>query len=129
MTALLMDELRDAREELHRSWDRGPRSAEHLVRHVVIPTLDVLEDAAKEDPDNLEEVVRICAGLAQSTGVERIYPLGELVDPREHQVVGPPAGAGSRAVAVLRPGYRYDGRLLRLATVRAEGAGDEGQVG
>ena len=113
------EEVQRAREELGRSWDQGPRSAEQVVRHVVIPTLDLLEEAATTAPEDFGAALRDCAALAQSGGLERLYPLGELVDPVEHQVVGPPPGAGSRTVEVLRPGYRFGGRLLRPAAVRA----------
>ena len=63
----------------------------------------------------------------EKEGLERIDPMGRPFDPNEADAVAHEEGAdaegGSEPVvsAVLRPGYRWKGRLLRPAMVKVRG--------
>ncbi len=55
-------------------------------------------------------------------GLERIDPAGAAFDPNEADAVAHEDGDGGPVVAeVLRPGYRWKGRVLRPAMVKVKG--------
>jgi molecular chaperone GrpE (heat shock protein) len=60
-------------------------------------------------------------------GLERIGVEGEEFDPAHHEAVlyeGRPDATDRRVAALLRPGYRLGGRLLRPAQVSVVGPAD-----
>ncbi len=55
-------------------------------------------------------------------GLERIDPAGAAFDPNEADVSPTGTAPGGPVVAeVLRPGYRWKGRVLRPAMVKVKG--------
>jgi molecular chaperone GrpE len=103
------------------------QQAEHLERaaeELVEKLLDVLDsfEQACAHGKGFEQVYSQLTTLLDKEGLERIDPMGEAFDPNEHDAVAHEAGDGEPAVSeVLRPGYRWKGRVLRPAMVKVRG--------
>jgi molecular chaperone GrpE len=114
-------------------------AAADLVAEVVVPTLDVLEAGLAHHPEAVEPIYRAVCQLVEGQGLERLDPAGQPFRPEEHEAVvyrnaaDPGADGDAEAGAdgqvggdatvseVLRPGYRWRGRLLRPASVVVTG--------
>lgn len=103
-------------------------AAADLVAEVLVPTLDVLEAGLAHHPEAVEPIYRVVRQLGEGRGLERLDPIGESFRPEEHEAVthrddGDAGGSGDEpaVVEVLRPGYRWRGRLLRPASVVVSG--------
>jgi molecular chaperone GrpE len=104
------------------------QQTEHLERAAaaliekLLPVLDSMELALAHDSADLEPIHRSLMGVLEAEGLERIDPLGKPFDPNEHEAVAHEAGEEGPVVAeVLRPGYRFKGRVLRPAMVKVRG--------
>jgi len=103
------------------------QQTEHLVRAnetLIVKLLDVLDvlDGATAHGEGFEQVGARLAGLLEKEGLERIDPLGQEFDPNEADAVAHEDGVGAQVVsAVLRPGYRWKGRVVRPAMVKVKG--------
>ena len=101
------------------------RAAGDLVGKL-LGVLDVL-DGANAHGEGFEQVGTHLIATLEKEGLERIDPKGRPFDPNEADAVAHEEGAegegGSEPVvsAVLRPGYRWKGRLLRPAMVKVRG--------
>ncbi len=101
------------------------RAAGDLVGRL-LGVLDVL-DGANAHGEGFEQVGIHLVSTLEKEGLERIDPAGRPFDPNEADAVAHEEGAdaegGSEPVvsAVLRPGYRWKGRLLRPAMVKVRG--------
>ncbi|HEX2274584.1 MAG TPA: nucleotide exchange factor GrpE [Acidimicrobiales bacterium] len=96
------------------------RAAEDLVEKL----LDVLDvfDAALAHGEGFEQVHAALVALLEKEGLERIDPAGKPFDPNEADAVAhEDADEGPVVSDVLRPGYRWKGRLLRPAMVKVRG--------
>ncbi|MDQ4132828.1 MAG: nucleotide exchange factor GrpE [Actinomycetota bacterium] len=96
------------------------RAAEGLVEKL----LDALDtfDAALAHGEGFEQVHGTLMGVLGKEGLERIDPAGEPFNPEEADAVAHEDGDGGPVVTdVLRPGYRWKGRVLRPAMVRVKG--------
>ncbi|MCL4422487.1 MAG: nucleotide exchange factor GrpE [Actinobacteria bacterium] len=110
------------------------RAAEQLVLEL-LPVLDALEmalvhsgSAGEVEDQGLGQVAAMLSELLVKQGLERLGTAGEPFDPTVHDAVAhvgvedEPAAAGSGYVEeVLRPGYRWKGRLVRPAMVKVRG--------
>lgn len=112
------------------------RAAEHLVSSL-LPALDALDLAvahsgsleADAGSDSLAQVANTFFDVLGKEGLDRLDPLGEPFDPTLHDAVLHEAaaeGAGqeqqvAEVTEVLRPGYRWKGRVLRPAMVKVKG--------
>ena len=110
------------------------RAAEGIVGKL-LPALDALDLArSHHDPEGeagkaLGAVHSALFDALSKEGLERIDPLGEEFDPTVAEAVmhepadddGPDGGARHEVVEVLRPGYRWRGRVLRAAMVKVKG--------
>ena len=68
------------------------------------------------------EAIRCWSRPSARRGLERIDPAGAAFDPNEADAVAHGDGDGGPVVAeVLRPGYRWKGRVLRPAMVKVKG--------
>ena len=106
------------------------RAAESLVVKL-LPALDTIDLArSHHDPDSeagtaLAQVAAAWHDALAKEGLEKIDPLGQAFDPNEAEAVmhepadGP--GAAHEVVEVLRPGYRWRGRVVRPAMVKVKG--------
>jgi molecular chaperone GrpE len=100
--------------------DAQERAAELLVEKL----LDVLDtfDMAVGHGQGYEQVRDVLVHTLTKEGLERIDPAGEQFDPNEADAVAHEDGDGGPVVAeVLRPGYRWKGRVLRPAMVKVRG--------
>jgi molecular chaperone GrpE len=101
------------------------RAAEALVGKL-LGVLDVL-DGANAHGEGFEQVGAHLVATLEKEGLERVDPVGRPFDPNEADAVAHEAGAGDEGgggpvvAAVLRPGYRWKGRLLRPAMVKVRG--------
>jgi molecular chaperone GrpE len=120
---------RRANKERMEALDRG---AEALIANLlgVLDNFGYVLEAAKGSPD--ETLARGAGmvhgelvGVLTSAGLEEVPGVGEPFDPQWHEAVqqveaardGGDAPEGPVVVEVLRPGYRFKGRVLRPASV------------
>lgn len=96
------------------------RAAEALIEKL-LDVLDVFDLAAAHGQGYDQGHDRLITVLNKE-GLERIDPAGEQFDPNEADAVAHEDGEGGPVVAeVLRPGYRWKGRVLRPAMVKVRG--------
>jgi len=96
------------------------RAAEALVEKLLEP-LDTFELAVAHG-QGFEQARDMLVTILTKAGLERIDPAGETFDPNEADAVAHEDGDGGPVVAeVLRPGYRWKGRVLRPAMVKVKG--------
>ncbi|HEV3402590.1 MAG TPA: nucleotide exchange factor GrpE [Acidimicrobiales bacterium] len=96
------------------------RAAEDLVEKL-LSVLDVF-DAALAHGEGFEQVHAALVGLLEKEGLERIDPADKPFDPNEADAVAhEDADEGPIVSEVLRPGYRWKGRVLRPAMVKVRG--------
>jgi len=86
----------------------------------LLPVLDSCDAALAHGASEVEPVLSALYGALAKEGLERIDPKGSTFDPAEAEaVVHEPGEGGEQVVAeVLRPGYRWRGRVLRPAMVK-----------
>ena len=98
------------------------RAAGVLVEKL-LPVLDNFDLALAHGESGVEAVYRSLMSVLEQEGLEKLEPLDKPFDPNEHEaVVHEPGDGGEPSVCeVLRPGYRWKGRLLRAAMVRVRG--------
>ena len=86
----------------------------------LLPVLDSCDAALAHGASEVEPVLVALYGALSKEGLERIDPKGSAFDPEEAEaVVHEPGEGGEQLVAeVLRPGYRWRGRVLRPAMVK-----------
>lgn len=87
----------------------------------LLPVLDACDAAAAQGAaEAVEPIITALYGALEKEGLERIDPKGEAFNPEiAEAVLHEPGEGGAQVVAeVLRPGYRWQGRLLRPALVK-----------
>ena len=96
------------------------RATEELVARL-LEVLDVFDAAVVHGQGFDQAYARLVAVLAKE-GLARIEPVGAPFDPNEADAVDHEAGENGPVVSeVLRPGYRWKGRVLRPAMVKVKG--------
>lgn len=96
------------------------RAAESLVEKLLEP-LDTL-DLAVSHGQGFEQARDMLVSVLTKEGLERIDPAGKPFDPNEADAVAHEDGDGGPVVdEVLRPGYRWKGRVIRPAMVKVKG--------
>ena len=96
------------------------RAAEALVEKLLEP-MDTL-DLAVTHGQGFEQARDMLVNVLTKEGLERIDPVGKPFDPNESDAVAHEDGDGGPVVAeVLRPGYRWKGRVIRPAMVKVKG--------
>lgn len=104
--------------------DDAARAAESLVDKL-LPVLDACDGAIAHGAAEVEPIFAALLGTLEKEGLERIDPSGETFDPNEHEAVlhEPAEGDDDGTVVsdVLRPGYRWKGRIVRPAMVKVRG--------
>jgi molecular chaperone GrpE len=103
-----------AREAVGRGFGRFLEVAELLER--------ALDHAPPEDPlrEGVERTHRMLLDLLEEQGLESLSPLGEAFDPHEAEaVLTRECGEEDhgKVLEVLRPGFRWDEKVLRAAQV------------
>ncbi len=97
---------------------------ERAAESLVVKLLDALDtfELAVAHGQGFEQVHEMLVMTLSKEGLERIDPAGEMFDPNEADAVAHEDGDGGPVVAeVLRPGYRWKGRVLRPAMVKVKG--------
>ena len=86
----------------------------------LLPVLDSCDAALAHGASEVEPVLAALYGALAKEGLERIDPKGAPFDPAEAEaVMHEPGEGGDQVVAeVLRPGYRWRGKVLRPAMVK-----------
>ena len=103
------------------------QQSEHLERAaeaLVVKLLDALDtfELAVAHGQGFEQGHEMLVKTLTKEGLERIDPAGEAFDPNEADAVAHEDGDSGPVVAeVLRPGYRWKGRVLRPAMVKVRG--------
>ncbi|HZU73921.1 MAG TPA: nucleotide exchange factor GrpE [Acidimicrobiales bacterium] len=103
------------------------RAAESLVTKMlgVLDTLDLALAHMGAGHDGLAQVGSALWDVLGKEGLEKLDPLGSAFDPNEAEaVMHEPADEGQggpEVVEVLRPGYRWRGRVIRPAMVKVKG--------
>ena len=96
------------------------RAAESLVDKL-LDTLDTF-DLALAHGEGFDQVHATLLGVLEKEGLQRIDPKGQPFDPNEADAVAhEDADDGPLVAEVLRPGYRWKGRVLRPAMVKVRG--------
>ncbi len=97
---------------------------ERAAEALVVKLLDALDtfELAVAHGQGFEQVHEMLVKTLTKEGLERIDPAGATFDPNEADAVAHEDGDGGPVVAeVLRPGYRWKGRVLRPAMVKVRG--------
>jgi molecular chaperone GrpE len=102
------------------------RQDEHVQRMVggvverLLPVLDACDGAVQHGATEVEPIATALLSALEKEGLVRIDPKGEPFDPTvADAVVHEPGDGGDHIVSeVLRPGYSWQGRVLRPAMVK-----------
>lgn len=102
------------------------RQDDHVQRMVggvmerLLPVLDACDGALQHGATEVEPIAAALLGILEKEGLVRIDPLGERFDPTvADAVVHEPGDGGEHIVSqVMRPGYSWQGRVLRPAMVK-----------
>lgn len=99
--------------------DEVARRVASLVEGL-LPVLDACDSALAHGAAEVEPVATALLLALEKEGLTRIDPAGQPFDPAVAEaVVHEPGGGGEQVVAeVLRPGYTWQGRVLRPAMVK-----------
>jgi len=99
------------------------RAAETLVGKL-LPVLDTF-DLALAHGEGFDQALTSLMGVLEKEGLERIQPDGAEFDPNEHDAVAhepqDDGVTGAHVIEVMRPGYRWKGRVVRPAMVKVKG--------
>lgn len=112
-------ELANYRKRVARQQSEQIERASEAVLVRLLPLVDALDSAASQHPQTTAPLQKVLGSLLEAEGVERLDPAGEPFDPALAEAVEHD-GEGDRQVVaqVLRPGFRWKGRLLRPASVK-----------
>jgi molecular chaperone GrpE len=86
----------------------------------LLPVLDACDGALQHGAAEVEPIAAALLGALEKEGLVRIDPIGEPFDPTvADAVVHEPGDGGEHIVSqVMRPGYSWQGRVLRPAMVK-----------
>jgi molecular chaperone GrpE len=130
-------ELQNVQRRRRQEMEQALRFAHEPLVRELLPVLDDMERAlsameGRED-DPLRAGVKLVldrlAGVLERDGLEAIRPLNDPFDPELHDALAQrpaPDAAPHTVLEVVKPGYRYRGRVLRHAqvVVSADSAGE-----
>ncbi|MGI8755487.1 MAG: nucleotide exchange factor GrpE [Acidimicrobiales bacterium] len=104
--------------------DDAARATERLVDQL-LPVLDACDGAMLHGATEVEPIFAALLGALEKQGLTRIDPSGAPFDPNLHDAVMHEAAAegddGTVVSAVMRPGYGWNGRVVRPAMVKVRG--------
>ena len=123
----LAAEFDNYRKRSAREWQEQRKRAAADVLRELLEIADNLERAQRSggtDADGLLRGVQLIhqqlMALLQRAGVEPFVPMGELLDPTQHEavrVVDADDVESQHVVDVVQPGYKLHGQILRPARV------------
>lgn len=133
----LQAEFENYRKRVMRNESAAAERATERIVEKLLPVLDTLDLAQRHvaQGQSVEGAVGMIAGALDDVlsreGLTRIDPDGEPFDPAEHEAVahiaaevsgdGGEPSAHPEVVEVMRPGWRWKGRVLRPAMVKVRG--------
>lgn len=90
------------------------------MAEALLPVLDACDAAIAQGDSSAEAMRGQLLAVLMPRGLEPIDAAGELFDPNLHDAVLHEQGDGGEAVVAeeLRPGYRWNGKVLRAAMVK-----------
>jgi molecular chaperone GrpE len=90
------------------------------LAEALLPVLDACDAALSHGATEVEPVAAALFLALEKEGLTRLDPSGQPFDPTVAEAVLHEPGGGGEAVVseVLRPGYAWQGRVLRPATVK-----------
>lgn len=104
--------------------DEVVRRVADLVEQL-LPVLDACDGAVSHGAAEVEPIFAALLQTLEKRGLERIDPMGDEFDPTWHEaVMHEPAYEEQDATVVsdvLRPGYAWQGRVIRPAMVKVKG--------
>ena len=125
------DQFRDAYQRTAADFDNFRKQAQRRVEDGVaratggiverlLPVLDACDGALAHGANEVEPIVAALLGALEKEGLVRVDPIGEVFDPTiAEAVVHEPGDGGDHMVSeVMRPGYTWQGRVLRPAMVK-----------
>lgn len=88
----------------------------------ILPILDDIDRAVSAHPEQLGPIVKNIEKAINSIGLQRIpAEIDSEFNPDLHEAVSSEGDGDTELIAeVLRPGYQYDGEVLRPAMVRVK---------
>lgn len=101
----------------------GERAAARLA-DALLPVMDSCDAALLHGVSGVEPVFAGLLGVLEKEGLERIDPLDAPFDPELHEAVlheHADDAAEPTVVEVLRPGYVWNGQVIRAAMVKVRG--------
>ncbi|MFT5531182.1 MAG: molecular chaperone GrpE [Candidatus Poriferisodalaceae bacterium] len=92
------------------------------IAEALLPVLDACSAAMGQGIEGVDPIASALSLALGKEGLERIEAVGAPFDPNEHEAVLHEAGDGGEQVVVeeLRPGFRWQGRVLRAAMVKVQ---------
>jgi molecular chaperone GrpE len=125
------DEFRDAYQRAAADFDNYRKQAQRRVDDEVarasgsiverlLAVLDACDGALAHGATEVEPIATALLVALEKEGLVRVDPLGEVFDPTVAEaVVHEPGDGGEHIVSdVMRPGYTWQGRVLRPAMVK-----------
>jgi len=104
--------------------DDSARAVASLVDKL-LPVLDACDAAVHHGASEVEPVYAALLGTLEKEGLVRISPEGEAFDPNQHEAVmhepAEDSDSGTVVSDVMRPGFSWNGRVLRAAMVKVRG--------
>ncbi|MGY9071789.1 MAG: nucleotide exchange factor GrpE [Acidimicrobiales bacterium] len=127
------DEYLDSLQRLQADFENFRRRSQHdseqrvasglgRMAESLLPIFDAFDAAMGQGIEGVEPIANSLTVALEKEGLERIQAVGAPFDPNEHEAVLHEAGDGGEQVVVedLRPGYRWQGRVLRAAMVKVQ---------
>jgi molecular chaperone GrpE len=125
------DDFRDAYQRTAADFDNFRKQAQRRLEDEVLrtsgalverllPVLDACDGALAHGAAEVEPIAAALLAALGKEGLVRVDPLGEVFDPTvADAVVHEPGDGGDHVVSeVMRPGYTWQGRVLRPAMVK-----------
>ena len=93
--------------------------ASEIVLARLLPVVDTLRKAKDHIKDpGLDLTFKELTAVLEEQGVEKIDVIGRQFDPHEMECVEVVAGKNNEVVEEVLPGYRFRGKILRIAHVK-----------
>lgn len=98
--------------------DEARKFAAEIILARLLPALDTLQKASNHIKDpGLDLAVKELSAVLEEQGVEKIETIGKEFNPHEMECVEVVEGKENEVVSEVLPGYRFRGKILRVAHV------------
>lgn len=101
--------------------ERASAGAQRLAE-ALLPVLDACDNAVTQGIEAVAPILGQLQAVLEREGLQRVPAEGQPFDPTVHEAVMHEAGDGEPVVAEeLRPGYTFQGKVVRAAMVKVQG--------